>query len=139
VTTGDAAYWQTRAENLERERDEARRYGRKWHTVALAALAAMRCTHGLLHKQSPKLVGAFEAIIERQDGIAPMACFLESAVAVARLNIDRYDSIRPMTNGAVVAYEQLETALLLAELAEVEETEYTALVRQTVWRKRNKR
>ncbi|MCW3051629.1 MAG: hypothetical protein JWN14_799 [Chthonomonadales bacterium] len=119
---------------LKNSLDEVKRDFRKWHTVAIAGMAAMRYVQGMLIKEAPHLVEPFREILLLENRITPMFRFVEAAVAVGRLNIDRADSIRPMTNGAVDAYHRLETAMLVADLAEVEETEYTQRVRSTVFK-----
>jgi hypothetical protein len=134
VTTGDAAYWQARAEALERERDRLTATAKKWHYRALDEMAVIRATRHLLQGESPELNQRFQAILNQMLYPSNLFDFVEAAIAVARLNIDQDDSIRPQTNGATKAYHRLETALLVAELAEIEETERLLRARTTVWK-----
>jgi FtsZ-binding cell division protein ZapB len=128
---------------VEAEREKLRRAVERWFDEAfdhLRALVEIEKVIGKAQVQGSDVQKAFQRCLDvtsKRKASPEFRTFIESAIRVARLNMDREDSIRPQTNGAVDAYHRLETALLMADLAEVEETEYTQRVRMTVFKKRD--
>lgn len=130
---------------VEEEREKHRREGQRWFDEAfdhLRAIVEIENVIGRAQAKGGDIQKAFRLCLDvagKRKASPEFRTFIEEAIAVARLNIDQEDSIRPMTNGAVESFERLETALLVGDLAEVAETEYTQRVRATVWRKRGNR
>jgi hypothetical protein len=107
-----------------------------WQRHCLDLQAMFRWVVKCIRRRGPDLERAMDAALYSYPASVTLYDFMQAAIAVARLNFDREDSIRTMTVGASEAYHRLENALLVAELAEVEENEYTQRVRAQLAGKR---
>ena len=152
MTTGDAAYWQARAETLasrvqelegqlsrEEEHSAALKDQRdRWYGKALSRVCALAEMDRLVQspEYTPDVLGAAQMVLAQHAATPTFREFVEAAIAVARLNFDMDDAIRPMRNGASDAFHRLENALVKGEFADLPESDYLTRVRAHVAGKR---
>jgi hypothetical protein len=133
----------------EAERDQLVFFRDRWRKEAFAVVCDLVEVESILNTLGTPLGKGVGGLAERVEQVRErclvvvegkrtthlMRNFVSAAVAVARLNFDQADSIRPRTNGAVDAFHALENALLSADLADVPDSEYAQRIRASFGRK----